>query len=163
VVHRCIHHHTLGSCPFLRNCRTCALARFAASRHAHKAAGLRWWGWVFCCINRPGRLTFALATDLVQAQHADHVHPVGGGGWPVDAMAVAFCRSGSRQALAHDAPRTIARFSGFGLLAYAYIKFWDLLAVTHGRSPQINQAFAMLNDQTPYGFGFWVGEIITGF
>ncbi len=84
---------------------------------------------------------------------------------PSITMATAFLAEWitGKKALAHDALRTIARFSGFGLLAYAYIKFWDLLAVTYyGRSPQVNQAFAMLNDQTPYGFGFWVGEIILG-
>ena len=84
---------------------------------------------------------------------------------PSITMATAFLAEWitGKKALAHDVLRTIARFSGFGLLAYAYIKFWDLLAVTYyGRSPQVNQAFAMLNDQTPYGFGFWVGEIILG-
>ncbi len=68
-----------------------------------------------------------------------------------------------RPTVAHDILRTIARFSGFGLLLYAYIKLWDLLAVSYyGRSPQVNQAFAVLNEQTPYGFGFWVVEIIIG-
>ena len=58
---------------------------------------------------------------------------------------------------------TIARFSGFGLMAYAYLRLWDLLAVTYyGRTPAVNQAFAVLNEQTPYGFGFWVGEVILG-
>lgn len=68
-----------------------------------------------------------------------------------------------KKTVPHNLLHTIARFSGFGLLAYLYIKMWDLAAVTYyGRSPQVNQAFAMLNDQTPYGFGFWVVEVIIG-
>lgn len=84
---------------------------------------------------------------------------------PAVAMAVAFITEWStkRKTVPHDVLRAIARFSGFGLLAYAYIKFWDLAAVTYyGRSPQVNQGFAMLNEQTPYGFGFWVVEVIIG-
>jgi molybdopterin-containing oxidoreductase family membrane subunit len=68
-----------------------------------------------------------------------------------------------RPTVEHDVLHTIARFSGFGLLLYAYIKLWDLLAVSYyGRSPQVNQAFAVLNEQTPYGFGFWVVEVFIG-
>ena len=68
-----------------------------------------------------------------------------------------------KRTVPHDILHAIARFSGFGLLAYLYIKMWDLIAVTYyGRSPAVNQAFAMLNDQTPYGFGFWVVEVIIG-
>jgi Ni/Fe-hydrogenase subunit HybB-like protein len=84
---------------------------------------------------------------------------------PAVAMAIAFLAEWGtgKKTVAHDVLRQIARFSGFGLLAYAYIKFWDLLAVTYyGRSPQVNQGFAMLNEQTPYGFGFWVVEVIVG-
>ncbi len=63
----------------------------------------------------------------------------------------------------HDILRTIARFSGFGLLIYGYIKFWDLAAVTYyGRMPTVNQALHTLSQQTPYNFAFWVGEIFIG-
>ena len=59
--------------------------------------------------------------------------------------------------------RTIARFSGFGLLAYAYVKLWDLAAVAYyGRTPGTEGAFYLLNQLTPYGFGFWFGEVILG-
>ena len=84
---------------------------------------------------------------------------------PAVAMAIAFVAEWctKRLTVPHDVLRSIARFSGFGLLAYVYIKFWDLAAVTYyGRSPQVNQGFAMLNEQTPYGFGFWVVEVIIG-
>ena len=84
---------------------------------------------------------------------------------PALTMAVAYIAEWvtGKRSVPHSILHTIARFSGFGLLAYAYIKFWDLAAVTYyGRSPAVNQAFAMLNEQTPYGFGFWVGEVIIG-
>ena len=63
----------------------------------------------------------------------------------------------------HDVLRAIARFSGLGLLAYTYIKFWDLAAVTYyGSTPGSSTGFSILNQFTPYGFGFWVGEILIG-
>jgi molybdopterin-containing oxidoreductase family membrane subunit len=59
--------------------------------------------------------------------------------------------------------RTIARFSGFGLLVYAYIKFWDLAAVTYySRTPGATTALTVLGQHTPYNFGFWAGEILLG-
>jgi molybdopterin-containing oxidoreductase family membrane subunit len=57
----------------------------------------------------------------------------------------------------------IARFSGFALMAYGYIKIWDIAAVTYyGRTPAVSNALNLLNTQTPYNFGFWFGEIILG-
>ncbi len=68
-----------------------------------------------------------------------------------------------RKTVEHDLLRTIARFSGLGLLAYAYIKFWDLAAVTYyGSTPGSERAFETLNLFTPYGFGFWIGEVAIG-
>ncbi len=59
--------------------------------------------------------------------------------------------------------RSIARFSGFTLLAYGYIKFWDLAAATYYAStPGINTAYELLNQLTPYQFSFWVIEVILG-
>jgi menaquinone reductase, integral membrane subunit len=68
-----------------------------------------------------------------------------------------------KRTVPHEILRTIARFSGFGILVYGYVKFWDLAAITYyGRTPAVSQAIYMLNQQTPYNFGFWVGEIIIG-
>ena len=62
-----------------------------------------------------------------------------------------------------DVLRAIARFSGFGMLIYGYIKFWDLAAITYyGRTPRIDEAMNMLSQQTPYNFAFWIGEIALG-
>jgi len=63
----------------------------------------------------------------------------------------------------HDILRTIARFSGFAIIVYGYIRFWDLAAVTYyGRTPLVSEAFSLLSQQTPYNFSFWVFEIILG-
>lgn len=84
---------------------------------------------------------------------------------PAVAMATAFVVewiTGKRK-IEHDLLRTLARFSGLGLLLYAYIKVWDLAAVTYyGRTPASDTALFILRGQTPYNFGFWVGEIILG-
>lgn len=68
-----------------------------------------------------------------------------------------------KRSISHDILRTIARFSAFALLVYGYIKIWDLAAVTYyGRMPSVNEALHTINQQTPYNFAFWVGEIILG-
>ena len=80
-------------------------------------------------------------------------------------MAVAFLLEwvGGKRLIEHSLLRTIAKASGFGLLAYAYLKFWDLAAVTYyGQTPAVNAALNLLSTQTPYNFGFWVGEILIG-
>ena len=68
-----------------------------------------------------------------------------------------------KRTVPHDVLRIITRFSGVGLLAYGYIKFWDMAAVTYyGRTPGVSTAFSLLQQQTPYSFSFWVGEVILG-
>ena len=68
-----------------------------------------------------------------------------------------------KRTVPHDVLRIITRFSGIGLLAYGYIKFWDLAAVTYyGSTPGVSVAFSLLQQQTPYSFSFWVGEVILG-
>src|SRR3972149_4813122 len=68
-----------------------------------------------------------------------------------------------RRSIPADVLRTIARFSGLALLVYLYVKLWDLAAVSYyGRTPASDRALFLLNQYTPYGFGFWVGEILLG-
>jgi menaquinone reductase, integral membrane subunit len=68
-----------------------------------------------------------------------------------------------KRKIAHDVLRMIAKFSAFGLLLYGYIKIWDLAAATYyGRMPTVSASLQTLNQQTPYNFAFWVGEIIIG-
>ena len=69
----------------------------------------------------------------------------------------------AKRTIPHDILHIIARVSGFGLLVYGYLKFWDLAAVTYyGRTPAVNEALYLLNQQTPYNFSFWVLEVILG-
>jgi menaquinone reductase, integral membrane subunit len=68
-----------------------------------------------------------------------------------------------RRLIAQSLLRTIARISGFAFLVYGYIKFWDYLAINYyGRMPAVMSALRTLNQQTPYYFAFWVGEVIIG-
>lgn len=68
-----------------------------------------------------------------------------------------------RMTVSHDLLRNIARFSGLALLVYLYVRLWDLAVVTYyGSTPGASSAMSMLSEFTPYGFGFWVGEIILG-
>jgi molybdopterin-containing oxidoreductase family membrane subunit len=68
-----------------------------------------------------------------------------------------------RKTVSHDLLRNIARFSGLALLVYLYVRLWDLAVVTYyGSTPGASSAMSMLSEFTPYGFGFWVGEIILG-
>jgi len=68
-----------------------------------------------------------------------------------------------KRTVPHDVLRIVTRFSGIGLLAYGYIKFWDMAAVTYyGSTPGVSSAFSLLQQQTPFSFTFWVGEVILG-
>ena len=79
------------------------------------------------------------------------------------AAAIVVERFTHRPTVSHDLLRTIARISGLGLLIYAYIRFWDLAAVSYyGRTPGADAAMQLLKEHTSYGFGFWVGEVIIG-
>lgn len=63
----------------------------------------------------------------------------------------------------HDILRMIARFCGLASLVYGYIKFWDLAATTYyAHTPDVSSALNILNQQTPYTFTFWVGEVLLG-
>jgi len=69
----------------------------------------------------------------------------------------------AKRSIPHQVLGTVIRFSGVALLAYGYIKFWDLAAVTYyGRTPGVDSALVLLNQFTPYNFAFWVGEVIIG-
>lgn len=84
---------------------------------------------------------------------------------PAITMAVAFIAEWitGKRTIEHGLLRSIARFSGLALLVYAYIKFWDLAAVTYyGSTPGSERAFEALSLFTPYGFGFWIGEVALG-
>jgi menaquinone reductase, integral membrane subunit len=69
----------------------------------------------------------------------------------------------ARRTVAHDILQTVARFSGFGLLVYGYLRFWDTMATTYyGRTPSVTEGLNLLRQTTPYNFSFWVLEILLG-
>jgi len=69
----------------------------------------------------------------------------------------------NRRTVSHNILSTISRFSGFGLLVYGYLRFWDTMAIAYyGKTPSVMEALALLRQQTPYNFSFWVLEILLG-
>lgn len=68
-----------------------------------------------------------------------------------------------RRVVPHRVLRTIAKFSGFALLVYGYIKIWDFAATTYySHTEALESALALLNQITPYNFSFWVVEVLLG-
>lgn len=55
----------------------------------------------------------------------------------------------------------VARFLGWALLVYLYLRFWDLLAATYTFQPGRAEGFELLT-RGPLSFNFWVGEILFG-
>lgn len=84
---------------------------------------------------------------------------------PALTMAVAFIIEWitGKRVIAHEILFTIARFSGFGLLVYGYLRFWDTMATTYyGKTPSVMKSLSLLRQTTPYNFSFWVLEILLG-
>jgi len=68
-----------------------------------------------------------------------------------------------KRAVPYNVLRTIARFSGFGLLVYGYIKLWDFMATTYyGNTQAVAESLLLLNQRTPYTFSVWVVEVLLG-
>ncbi len=68
-----------------------------------------------------------------------------------------------KRAVPYNVLRTIARFSGFGLLVYGYIKLWDFMATTYyGNTQAVAESLLLLNQRTPYSFSVWVVEVLLG-
>ena len=60
-----------------------------------------------------------------------------------------------------DVQRTVARFVGFTLLAYLYIKLWDWAATSYySHAPGSADALSRLQITTPYTSTFWWLEIV---
>jgi molybdopterin-containing oxidoreductase family membrane subunit len=69
----------------------------------------------------------------------------------------------NRQIISRDLQHTIARFAGFALLAYLYLKLWDWAATSYySQSPGAADALALLQSTTPYTQTFWWLEVILG-
>jgi molybdopterin-containing oxidoreductase family membrane subunit len=62
-----------------------------------------------------------------------------------------------------DVQNGVARFIGFAILAYLYLKVWSWAATNYySHSPAIAGSIELLSENTPYGFTFWWFEILLG-
>ena len=65
-----------------------------------------------------------------------------------------------RPLISDEIQHAVARYVGFGLLAYLYIKLWDWAATSYySHAPGTADALARLNATTPYTSTFWWLEI----
>jgi len=55
----------------------------------------------------------------------------------------------------------VAKFIGFALIGYLYLRFWDAFSMSYTYEPARTEGLNMLT-QGPLSFNFWVGEIILG-
>jgi len=68
-----------------------------------------------------------------------------------------------RQLISNDLKYEVARFAGFTLLAYMYLKLWDWAATSYySHAPGTASALARLQATTPYTQTFWWIEIVLG-
>ncbi|HLF26930.1 MAG TPA: NrfD/PsrC family molybdoenzyme membrane anchor subunit [Anaerolineae bacterium] len=66
-----------------------------------------------------------------------------------------------RPLVSNEVQREVARYIGFALLAYLYIKLWDWAATSYySHAPGTADALARLNAVTPYTATFWWLEIV---
>ena len=57
----------------------------------------------------------------------------------------------------------VARFAGFAVLAYLYLKIWSWAATNYySHVPDKMLGLEILNQYTPYDYTFWLGEVIFG-
>jgi molybdopterin-containing oxidoreductase family membrane subunit len=69
-----------------------------------------------------------------------------------------------RQQLApSDILKNVARFAGFAVLAYLYLKIWSWAATTYySELPGREFSLEVLTEVTPYNYTFWFGEVLFG-
>ena len=56
---------------------------------------------------------------------------------------------------------TVARFVGWALVAYLYLRFWDALSMSYTYEPGRSEGLTYLT-KGPFALNFWVGEIALG-
>ena len=68
-----------------------------------------------------------------------------------------------RKLVSEDLKRSMARLSGYALLAYLYLKLWDWAATSYySHAPETADALSRLEVTTPYSTTFWWFEILLG-
>jgi menaquinone reductase, integral membrane subunit len=69
----------------------------------------------------------------------------------------------SRRVISRDLQAEIARYIGFAVAAYLYLKLWDWAATSYySHAPETAHALERLNLTTPYTRTFWGIEILLG-
>jgi molybdopterin-containing oxidoreductase family membrane subunit len=68
-----------------------------------------------------------------------------------------------RKLIGERLKRSMARLSGYALLAYLYLKLWDWAATSYySHAPETADALTRLNVTTPYSTTFWWFEVLLG-
>jgi Ni/Fe-hydrogenase subunit HybB-like protein len=68
-----------------------------------------------------------------------------------------------RQLVPRDVIYSVARFAGFAVLAYLYLKLWSWAATNYySHVPDRVEGMEILNQFTPYNYTFWLGEVLFG-
>ncbi|HYO88190.1 MAG TPA: NrfD/PsrC family molybdoenzyme membrane anchor subunit, partial [Candidatus Limnocylindrales bacterium] len=68
-----------------------------------------------------------------------------------------------RQLVPHQILMNVARFAGFAVLAYLYLKIWSWAATNYySHVPERALGGEILAQNTPYDFTFWLGEVLFG-
>lgn len=68
-----------------------------------------------------------------------------------------------KELISEDLKLRIARFSGYAMLAYLYLKLWDWAATSYySHAPGTADALLRLELTTPYSRTFWIFEVILG-
>ncbi|MFN2252957.1 MAG: NrfD/PsrC family molybdoenzyme membrane anchor subunit [Candidatus Promineifilaceae bacterium] len=69
----------------------------------------------------------------------------------------------NRELISEEVKMRIARFSGYAMLAYLYLKLWDWAATSYySHAPGTADALLRLELTTPYSRTFWVFEVLLG-
>ena len=55
----------------------------------------------------------------------------------------------------------VAKYVGFALIAYLYLRFWDAFSMSYTYEPARTEGLNLLTSG-PLSFNFWVGEIVLG-
>lgn len=66
-----------------------------------------------------------------------------------------------RATINHALLDRLSHFIGWTLVAYLYLRFWDMLAMSYTYEPGRSEGLALLT-HGPLAFNFWVGEILLG-
>ncbi len=79
----------------------------------------------------------------------------------VVALSIIVSRLRGRELVRQELLSAVARFSGFALLVYAYMRFWDFLAMDYSYLPVRAESMELLTSG-PLAYNFWTFEVFLG-